>query len=344
MRWSGVRLAVGGWAAAATVAAAADPSCPTCDRLPPLLPVPNSTPAPAPPPSADTGPAVEYDRSRLYLPDALPVSTTREPPPGPSAPPPDRGWLAPAILLGWSSNAPAPAGLPGIDRLDLPFRAGLKVDAGLWRDADQTWAIEFGGLYFAPTSGARTVAVPAGDGLGVVNADWTARFASADLGVRHEVYRGKWPVVGEVRATGSAGYRFAYLGESLGERLAVGPNQTESQIDVTNYFHGAEAGLVAGWWWGYWSVDFAGRVGLGAVVTNVEQSATGVQQVSGSRTQFGVMPTVAATVGRRVGEHTRLFAGYTLQYLSGVGRPGGPPSQPTEFRVQGVNLGVELGY
>jgi hypothetical protein len=113
---------------------------------------------------------------------------------------------------------------------------------------------------------------------------------------------------------------------------------------VDNYFHGGEMGLVAGWWWGYWSVDFAGRVGLGAIITDVEQSATGVGSVTGSRTQFGVMPTVSATLGRRFGDHTRLFAGYTLQYINGVGRPGGPPDRPTEFRVQGVNLGIELGY
>jgi len=65
-------------------------------------------------------------------------------------------------------------------------------------------------------------------------------------------------------------------------------------------------------------------------------------------------------VGRQVGEHARVFAGYTFQYLGGVTRPGdvidpvpdllGPglgmtrDRGTTGFWVQSLNAGMEWRF
>ena len=55
-------------------------------------------------------------------------------------------------------------------------------------------------------------------------------------------------------------------------------------------------------------------------------------------------------VGRQVGQHARVFAGYSFQYLSEVARlgdvlnPAATTISYTDFWVQSLSLGFELRY
>ncbi|MFM8272063.1 MAG: hypothetical protein ACKODX_06970, partial [Gemmata sp.] len=65
---------------------------------------------------------------------------------------------------------------------------------------------------------------------------------------------------------------------------------------------------------------------------------------------FAVMPTFNVSVGRQLGERSRVFAGYTFQYLSRAGRLGDALSAAndslplTDFWVQSVGFGLEWRF
>ncbi|MGL6096068.1 MAG: hypothetical protein ACRC7O_09765, partial [Fimbriiglobus sp.] len=272
--WWRAWAAAGGCCVAASVALA-DPSVadgpPTF--LPPLLPVmkPDAACAECPAPEGSPAkPPVEYDRSLLYLPEKAPVPVAAEKPrhhrfqdqPPPVDAPAERGWFTPAALLGWSPDGPAPSGMAGDGPLATGFRVGLTLDAGWWLEPSRNLALTGGLLYLSQGADGRAGYGVVGGPSTIASADWSTRFVSADLGVRRELYRGPAGSRGAVSLAGSAGYRFAYLGEDL----AISSNRGNPvRADVTNQFHGGELGLAGTWQGGAWWADVAGRVGLGAV-------------------------------------------------------------------------------
>ena len=106
------------------------------------------------------------------------------------------------------------------------------------------------------------------------------------------------------------------------------------------------------------------KVAFGAVTPDVCASgmfagaegatATGYARLAAlsdpQHSRFAVLPTVNLAVGKQVTERTRLFAGYTFQYLSRAARlgdvlsPAAPGLTFTDFWVQAVNVGLEYRY
>ena len=114
-----------------------------------------------------------------------------------------------------------------------------------------------------------------------------------------------------------------------------------------------------------WSVSGSAKIALGAVSTSISESGlftspavytsgSGFAALAGRcvGSRFAVLPTLSATVGRKCGEHSRVFVGYSFQYLDNVVRLGdvldpatnGGPGRVTDFTVQAVKLGWEWRY
>ena len=102
-----------------------------------------------------------------------------------------------------------------------------------------------------------------------------------------------------------------------------------------NPFHGGQVGFAGEYRGDRWYVSGAAKVALGAVSPEICASGlfidaeggnggytglTALNATSGSR--FAVLPTMNVQLGRQVGEHARLFVGYSFQYLSQVARLG----------------------
>lgn len=377
--------------------AAADPPC----ALPPLLPVPDSpvpgSGTPVSPPSS--GPSVEYDRSLLYLPDAVPRPSFGHI--VPAEPEGKHFWFTGGLLLGWSDPQSTPVllagptgALFGNDGSSLPLRAGYQLDGGLWLNADRTWAVEGGGLYLSPRTARADLAFlgdvpvgrptlsPAGAGLdplsglgrtGGFSADWSTRFATGDVNFRREIFRNE-----HLRVAATAGYRVAYLAETLGVGSATqtgdGIVRYEDRAETRTMYHAGQLGLSAGASYGPWTVDAIGKVGLGVGFGTTDLTGMGVgpggEPLGGflarpanvgerQDARFCTMPSLAVNVGRHVFDRGRVFLGYSLTYLTGVARPGdlltaGDPggsgvalvrgTGPSDFWIRGVNVGMEWAY
>ena len=346
--WCHARAWLGGCCVAVSTpfAVAIDP--PT--ELPPLLPVPGVVTPPCDPPrTLPTGPEVEYDRSLLYLHDRAPVS-----PPVHRTRAEERrqnrleraandddatdrvAWLTPSILLGNSSDGPAPSGMAGDGPLTTPYRAGLILDAGKWFDEDRTWAMRAGMLYLGNGVNSRSGYGITGGPSTLAAAEWSSQYISADLAFRHRLTS---PDDSVLQLAADLGYQFAYLGEDL----SLSTLRTLTTAKTRNQFHGAELGLIGEWRSGLWSADIAGRIGLGVVIPDVSLSRG---TATGTDPRFGVLPTVNATVGRQVTDASRAFVGYSFQYLTSAARPGAVlnGSTTSDYWVQGVNLGLRWEY
>jgi hypothetical protein len=168
-----------------------------------------------------------------------------------------------------------------------------------------------------------------------------------------------------------AGYRFASVRDEL--YLGRAPDGGEdayrlNRAAVANYFHGGQVGLAGEYRADVWYVTGAGKIAFGSIspevsATGLFAGAEGFGPAGFTRlkalnpvdlSKFAVLPTVNVTLGRQVGEHCRVFAGYSFQYLTEVTRLGDllDPTRcgcrgkhpTTDFWVQAVNLGVELRY
>lgn len=375
--------------------------------LPPLLPVPPATPPrPAGPPTPSR-PVGEYDPGYFYLPERAPVSARPEPPCGPQgrfwfAPALELGWSKPAdtpplVRLG----TPTGPVVYGNERLRTPFRAGLGLAGGLWLDDRHTRGID-GSFYHLSEGSNETnvltnavpLVLPTANGVGFPLADpgtehlgnyqagLTTRFIAADANVRRNLFCSE-----NARLDTLVGYRFAHLGETFelyGKRLGPGGEVVRFRDDAAarNDFHGGQVGLAGEYRLDRWYLAATGKVAFGTVFTTTELDGkfrvNGVVVPSGfyarpgisgamEHTRFGVMPTVGVTLGRQLGEHSRVFVGYNLLYLTGLTR--GPdvidptpnvlatdPQAPlaplagrrdattSDFWVQSVSLGMEWRY
>src|SRR5262249_35513336 len=151
------------------------------DDLPNIDPrdVPFLRPAPerGPPPAQlqrRSGPASDFDPSYLYLPERNPGSRQ---PPCPCLPL-GKWWVDASYFLGKTQNDTVPnlavgnAGnvLYGNDRIDHPFRSGLRIETGLWVDRCQRWG--FDGSFFYMESNRASFAAGS-DGSNVIAQPFT---------------------------------------------------------------------------------------------------------------------------------------------------------------------------
>jgi hypothetical protein len=200
-----------------------------------------------------------------------------------------------------------------------------------------------------------------------------------------------------------AGFRTLGLDEGLfvGENLTALPTNTlgvnpgtnfvvQDSFNTTNRFYGGQGGLSAEFRLGRWFLDLNAKVAAG--VTRQSVTINGVTFITDpgnpppqafvggllaqrsnigtySQNVFSIVPEAGLNIGCNVGEHFRIFAGYTFMYWSNVARPGEQvdrnvnstqlPGAPvtvvnrnapafafnnTDFWVHGVNVGLEYRY
>lgn len=163
------------------------------------------------------------------------------------------------------------------------------------------------------------------------------------------------------------GYRFAYQQDELyiGEYHDGRDDYKRNRVSVSNPFHGGQIGLAGEYRGeGGWYVAGSAKVAFGVVTPEVRASGlftgaagrtgTGFQRLNaltaGDDSEFAVMPTANLTVGKQLTPRTRVYGGYSFQYLSRVGRLGDALNPTatglalTDFWVQSISLGLEVRY
>lgn len=337
-------------------------------ELPPLLPPP-ATEAPAP--AGPRGPQVEYDHHYLYLPREWPPAA-----PGPPevCRPLGRWWVNPALELAWvgvrptagTVRLPPSAGRPVLvldtaGQAPHAFRPGFALSVGRFLDPTHTHALE-GGLFFV-ADGARELA-GRGPLPGIqVPATLATDFVSADANYRLNLLcspSGRVDVL--------AGYRFAWVRDELYLGAARRPGSSigrDHRLAASTPFHGGQIGLSGEYRVQTWYATATAAVAFGTARPDVTAAgpfaAAEGEQRSGSYVrlpaltavegpEFAVLPAARLTVGRQVGDHLRVFAGYSLLYLSRAIRlselsdPAAPAPSRGDFWVQSLGLGLELRY
>lgn len=179
-------------------------------------------------------------------------------------------------------------------------------------------------------------------------------------------YRHRLRCTENARLDALVGYRFAYLEDEV--YLGDGPDSRDgyrrNRAAVSNPFHGGQIGLAGEYRADGWYVAGSAKVAFGVVSPEVTatglfvgaegRAAGGFRRLSAldhsERNEFAVMPVLNVSVGRQVTDHSRIYAGYSFQYLSRVGRlgdaldPAAGALTLTDFYVQSVNFGFELRY
>jgi hypothetical protein len=377
-----------------------------CDRpaeLPPLLAVP---PAPMPPGAGPRGPSGDYDPGYFYLPERAPERSGLNVC-GPAGrlwlgAGLELAWMkpaqAPALLRAGSANGPVAY---GGERLAMPMQAGLSIAGGFWMDQEHSRGFDAsllllpsagsnsaivsnGAALLLPTAGggAFPLADPVAGSAGAFQAGFSTRFTSADVN-----YRNNLLCTPDARLDALVGYRFADVGDNgsiYGKRL--GPDgeivRFRDDISARNQFHGGQIGLAGEYRIDRWFIGGTGKIAFGAVFTDTDLE--GKFRVNGTvvpvgfyarpgvngpleHSHFAVMPAVGLTLGRQVGEHSRVTLGYNFLYLNNIIRaadvidpaPTGLNSNPqaplaaatvrrdaaiSDFWVQALNLGFEWRY
>jgi hypothetical protein len=205
----------------------------------------------------------------------------------------------------------------------------------------------------------------------------------------------QWELIG--------GFRFLDLDEHL-KFTTVSTNVPPQMADVfttidrfttENDFYAGQIGARARYAWNRFGVEATGKIALGSMhevthirgslLTNDFTNLGPVQAFPGgylalptnigdySSDRFAAAPEVGLNFDYHLGDHVRLFMGYTFLFVSSVARPGdeidrvinptqGPgftgvvpsvltgaarptfPAKDTNFFAQGINWGLEISY
>ena len=281
---------------------------------------------------------------------------------------------------GLGNSAPGPV-LPVAGRSAGQFEAALGLVFGRWfdeshtngaeasffvRNADNTFGTAAPGMLVlfpeGPGRGApQVIAFPDPFGARIVGtfpSTLSTFFTTVDVN-----YRRKLLCTDSARLDALVGYRFAYLQDELylGEVPDGDNDYKRNRASVSNPFHGGQIGLAGEYRANSWYVAGSAKVAFGVVTPEVTASGVfiGAEGRTGSqfahlralnaaeKSEFAVMPVLNLSVGRQVSERTRVFAGYSFQYLSRAGRlgdtlnPANSEIALTDFWVQSINFGVE---
>jgi hypothetical protein len=311
--------------------------------------------AKAPPKDADAGSRfwVEIDALAWTVKgDRLPALVTTSPAGTP---------FAQAGVLG----APGTSVLFGDSAVNGDWRAGGRLRAGYWFDPQHNRGIEVSffdlqsvSTGFAADSNthailaqpffnaltnrqdAALVAFP-GAVTGAIAVNETSRLLGAGALYRQDV--GTWI---DQRISALIGYRYLRSSDKLSIPVALnfgsGPLSDIDAFNASSNFHGVDIGIAGEWKRGLWTLEWRGKVALGANFNSAEISGVttanfgaGTITVPGgllalssnsgnfSQTRFAVVPELALKAGYQVAPQWRLVAGYDLLYWTGVQRSGG---------------------
>lgn len=356
-------VAVGGVVAQPTAAPGRTPGQfpPPADSGYPLPSVPSVSSLPDRPPPP---PAPLFDRP---FPADSPVADRREYPA-------ERFYLHLGVLLGWMDRSPLPSGwtvpATGATATFPPghrsaANAGLVLDGGWWFDRQQTLGVD--ASYLSLDDGFRRrdpaiVYTPVAR-YHAATADVFSRFDTADVNLRVQVY-----AADEFRVDGLIGYRYAGLRErgwvqSIRPDRDVGIVEYRDRATARTDFHGGQVGLAARWQFDRWSFEGTGKVALGGVRARADLTgdssdtlfAAGGAVPHLSETRFAVLPSASAVLSRQLWGNSRVFVGYTFQYLSrtvrasqvfdAVADPAGSPlGARGSYWMQGLTLGWEWRF
>jgi hypothetical protein len=275
--------------------------------------------------------------------------------------------LGVAGLLG----QPTTTVLFGDSSVNKDWRSGGRITAGYWFDPQRSRGLEasFFGLenigagfaadsntypilarpFLNASSGAQDTLIASFPGFtvgtGSVNANETSRLLGAGGLYRQDL--GQW---GNNRVSALIGYRYLRSSDTLwitdSRNISFfGPIVTTSLTDnfkAASNFHGLDLGLTGEWRSGPWSLEWRGKVALGANLNTADISGSTTNTFLGvttttvggflaapsnlghfEQTRFAAVPEISLTAGYQVAPGWRLIAGYDVMYWTGVQRAGG---------------------
>jgi hypothetical protein len=254
----------------------------------------------------------------------------------------------------------------GDSSVNKDWRSGGRITAGYWFDPQRSRGLEasFFGLENASTGfAANSSAYPIlmrpfnnaltgfpdaliasfpGLATGSVNASETSRLLGAGALYRQDI--GVWS--GQ-RVSALIGYRYLRSSDTLtisdtATIVAFGTFSPTDNFKAASNFHGLDLGLTGDWRNGPWSLEWRGKVALGANLNDTDISGSTISTVAGvtttapggflalasnsghfSQTRFAVVPELSLKAGYQVAPGWRLIVGYDVLYWTGVQRAGG---------------------
>ncbi|MET4211240.1 BBP7 family outer membrane beta-barrel protein [Bradyrhizobium sp. LA2.1] len=254
----------------------------------------------------------------------------------------------------------------GNSSVNSDWRSGGRITAGYWFDPQRSRGIEasFFGLENLSTGFATDInanpilarpftnaltGVPdaliagfPGLATGSASASETSRLLGAGALYRWDL--GAWS--GQ-RVSALVGYRYLRSTDTLtisntATILAFGTFSPTDNFKASSNFHGLDLGLTGDWRNGPWSLEWRGKVALGANLNSADISGSTASTVAGvtttapggflalssnighyDQTRFAVVPELSLKAGYQVAPGWRLIAGYDVMYWTGVQRAGG---------------------
>jgi hypothetical protein len=254
----------------------------------------------------------------------------------------------------------------GNSSVNNDWRSGGRITAGNWFDPQRSRGLEasFFGLEnlstgFATDTNANPILVrPFTDALtglpdaliagfpglatGSINASETSRLLGAGALYRWDL--GTWS--GQ-RVSALIGYRYLRSSDTLtisdtATFVGFGTFSPSDNFKAASNFHGLDLGLTGDWRSGPWSLEWRGKVALGANLNSADISGSTISTVAGvtttasggflalasnsghfSQTKFAVVPELSLKAGYQVAPGWRLIVGYDVMYWTGVQRAGG---------------------
>lgn len=269
--------------------------------------------------------------------------------------------LAAAGLIG----APTTTVLFGNSAVNQDWRPGGQLRAGYWFDPQRLRGIEVSffdlqdrssGIttnsaanpilarpFFNTAIGAQDTLLVAFPGLTTGNA--TVSETSRLLGVG-ALYRQDIGSLGGSRISALIGYRYLHSSDKLAiaSTTNIGGDSfsASDRFSARSDFHGVDLGIAGEWARERWTLEWRGKVALGANLSSAQISGAATSTIAGvttttpggflalssnigntSQTRFAAVPEVAVKVGYQVAPQWRLVAGYDLVYWTDVQRAGG---------------------
>ncbi|MCG2641180.1 BBP7 family outer membrane beta-barrel protein [Bradyrhizobium sp. GCM10023182] len=254
----------------------------------------------------------------------------------------------------------------GNSSVNNDWRSGGRITAGYWFDPQRRSGVEasFFGLEnastgFAANSGATPILTQpftnALTGLpdaliasfpgvftGSVNANETSHLLGAGALYRQEF--GAW---NGQRISALIGYRYLRASDTLwitgtSTSLAFGDFTSTDNFKAASNFHGLDLGLAGDWRNGPWSLEWRGKVALGANLNTADVAGSTISTIAAvtttvpggflalasnsghfSQTKFAAVPELSLKAGYEIAPAWRLTVGYDVLYWTGVQRAGG---------------------
>lgn len=254
----------------------------------------------------------------------------------------------------------------GNSSVNKDWRSGGRITAGYWFDPQRRsgieaslFALENASTGFAANSGATPIltrpftnavtglpdaliAGSPGRFTGSVNASETSRLLGAGA-----LYRQEFGMWSGQRISALIGYRYLHASDTLwitdtSSSLAFGTSTPSDNFKAASNFHGVDLGLAGDWRNGPWSLEWRGKVALGANLNTSDVSGSTISTVAGvtttapggflalasnsghfSQTKFAAVPELSLKAGYEIAPAWRLTVGYDVLYWTGVQRAGG---------------------